>query len=138
MCVVSRCVFTPDQQLEQLKISIHSIKDPERKNEIQSKIIVARSKLEDAKKASLLDGGISDNVQMSSVARSQASLEVLQKSHQQLLETEEVGNGIIENLDQQEETMRHTTSNVSSSSRMGMDGWNGVGSLWLLYLCMHG
>lgn len=108
----SALVQEAEDILDQLKISALSLQDKDRKGEVQSKVILYRMKLDDLKRSALLGDDDGLDVPMGSVQRSQQSLEVLQASHRQLLETEEVGNGIIQNLDQQKETILHTQGNL--------------------------
>ncbi len=113
-------IATAEDELSQFEIHVKGIKDPNLKAECTKKIKKYRETLEAAKRAKLFGGSSEQDRELNDDERHQATMARLQQARQQLLESEEVGQTTLANLETQKETIKRTQSNVNKmNSQMG-------------------
>jgi len=104
--------------IEQLQLSLPSIRDQKKKNDVEMKIKGYKNKIDKTRKASLLSGVTpSSSSKASAEEKQQKSLEILESSRKQIVDIEEIGNGVLSTLDQQTETIKRSHSNLKDTHR---------------------
>ena len=111
--------------MKQLEIQIHNITDSKRKQEVAQKIAVCKKAVDEWRCKALLENKNGFNHNMSKIHREDARLTTLQNARNTLIETEDVSRSILNNLNQQEDTIRRAVdktktinSALSSSNRL--------------------
>jgi len=96
--------------LKEMKVAVHSINDPKKKKEVTDRMNAFQALVDKNEKRLLLGNGPAPK--MTQEERQHESLRILENSRKQLAETEEVGKGILTNLDSQKETIKKSTANA--------------------------
>lgn len=100
-----------EQLLEQLRIEVHSITNKDQKQRVLAQMKSYQAEIETIKRRQLTGNGNS-GAALNEDERHQQNMARLHQARQQLHDSEVLAQQTIENLDQQEETMRRTTGNV--------------------------
>eukprot|EP00460_Paracercomonas_marina_P001229 EW705757.1.p2 GENE.EW705757.1~~EW705757.1.p2 ORF type:complete len:178 (+),score=78.29 EW705757.1:64-534(+) len=99
--------------LKQLKVDVNTITDKTKKAAYQQKIKNFETRLLASKKSALLEPERARAPQ-TKTEKEDEGLEILKKSHAQLIETEQVGVGILQNLDSQKATIQRSHANLQT------------------------
>jgi len=100
--------------LGQLKLAVSSITDKKRKDALDAKIRSYDNEMSKIKRNILLEPDKQRPSQTKAEAASE-SLIILERSRQQLIETEDVGANILVNLDKQKETIKRSHNNLKET-----------------------
>jgi len=106
--------------LQEMKIELHSVTNKQKKDDYIIKMQSYQRIIAKHKKTILTTSTSSMNgtrEPLSATQKNQESLEVLKKAHAQLIETEDVGIGVLSNLAKQKETIKKVKGNLDDSNQ---------------------
>jgi DNA repair exonuclease SbcCD ATPase subunit len=113
---IEETIDEAEQLIGEIKLSLGSISDRHKKNDVATKIRDYQSELEKLKRRLLTQNSGGAPV-TTEEARHHQNMDRLRAARAQLADTEAVAQETIENLDRQEEQMRNTNANVSLCSQ---------------------
>jgi len=101
-----------EELIKQLKIDSNTVTDKTKKAAYLQKAKAFEARIAACKKKELLESDKPRPNTQTKAEKAEEGLEILKKSHAQLVETEQVGVGILQNLDSQKATIQRSHANL--------------------------